>query len=337
MQGSGTTAQPDASGKPGALHTLDDVRLGRSPYVTVASATIMKGRWYCIGDVTYTSPIDRRTHSLQNVVGYIHDTGCAFNGTCSCGWLPQFCNGRARTDKMDIAVGNFSGWGALTAANFVTQNPHRAPAVWQQIAGLPNPGYQSTNSGSACNGIPRETGVPSSATYSPSSISDPYDTFNPYSAYGNVGMQPGSPGMPGTFQPMNGGNGMQTFGTGFPALGNGQDTSVPIGNSVEIGNDGQSSGTGTQAGPPGEPALNLVVSPETIQRGGTLQVIWTSVNMTPNSCQIIFEGAQFAKTNEGVKPFTTTSNDTSTLTFTLECNGITDGKPYQKTDSVTLQ
>ena len=332
MQGGGTTAHADASGRAGVLHTLDDIRRGASPYVTIASANVMKGRWYCIGTVTYTSPIDRQTHTLQNVVGYVHDTGCAFNGTCSCGWLPQFCNGRARTDKMDIAVGNFSGWGAGQAAMFVTKNPNRAPAVWQQIAGLPNPGYQSS-SGGACNGIAQETGVPSAAPFSPNSIADPYSTFNPYSAYGNTGMQPGSPGIPGTFQPMNAG---QVMGSGMPNF---------IGQSVNIGSsdtdaygdpNGQSSGTGAQTGPPGPPEQNIVVWPETIARGGTVQVSWTSVNMNKNSCQVLFEGAEFAKANEGTKPFQTVSSDTSTITFTLECNDA-NGKPYQSSDSATIQ
>src|SRR5262249_46126816 len=138
MQGPITAASKDASGQSNAIHTLDDVRLGKSTYVTLASASSMRGRWYCIGTVTYTSPIDRQTHTLQNVVGYIHDTGCAFNGTCSCSSLPQYCNGAAHPEKMDIAVGNFQGWGALDAANFVSKNPNRAPAAWQQISGPPS-------------------------------------------------------------------------------------------------------------------------------------------------------------------------------------------------------
>lgn len=167
MQGPMKAAYPDAGGSSNGIHTLDDVRTGKSTYVTLASASTMKGRWYCIGTVTYTSPRgnggDGQTHTLENVIGYVHDTGCAFNGTCSCEKLPQYCSRQSRTDKMDIAVGNFSGYGAAEAMNHVTKNPNRAPASWQQIAGLPARGA----SGGPCGGEAKETGTPTKAPYDP--------------------------------------------------------------------------------------------------------------------------------------------------------------------------
>lgn len=170
MQGPMTASAKDFEGSSNAIHTLDDVRTGKSKYVTLASATVMKGRFYCIGTVTYTSPPmnggDGKTHTIENVIGYVHDTGCAFNGTCSCAKLPQYCDGRPRTDKMDIAVGNFNGASAEYAMNYITKNPNRAPASWTQIAGIPQQGSQSAAL-SPCGGQVKEDGTPVSATYTP--------------------------------------------------------------------------------------------------------------------------------------------------------------------------
>jgi hypothetical protein len=113
--------------------------------------------------------------------------------------------------------------------------------------------------------------------------------------------------------------------------------SVPIGNSEANGgssNAGQSNSGGQ--GPPGEPSLNIVVWPESVQRGGTLQVSWTSVNMVKDTCQVLFQGAQFAKTSEGSKPFKIVSSDVSPLTFTFECNGGDEGKLFEVSDSATI-
>lgn len=176
MQGPMIASQKDAEGLSTGIRTLDDVRLGRSRYVTLASASVMKGRYYCIGTVTYTSPPgnggDGKTHTINNVVGYVHDTGCAFNGTCSCAFLKQFCDGKPRTDKMDIAVGNFNGYSAEFAMNYITKNPNRAPKVWTQIAGLPQKGT-APSATNACGGDPKEEGVPVAAQYIPPSTLAP--------------------------------------------------------------------------------------------------------------------------------------------------------------------
>jgi hypothetical protein len=174
MQGGMSAASNNLEGT-NVIRTLDDVRTGKSAYVTLASASVMKGRYYCIGTVTYTSPPnnggDGKTHTLENVVGYVHDTGCAFNGTCSCAFLAQFCDGKARTDKMDIAVGNFTGYDGSFANSYITKNPNRAPKDWTQLAGLPS--GQSQNPIQACGGQVRETGTPIPATALPARTDTP--------------------------------------------------------------------------------------------------------------------------------------------------------------------
>ena len=205
-------ASSDASGS-NTIHTLDDVRTGRSKYVTIASASIMKGRWYCIGTVTYTSPTnnsgDGQTHTLTNVVGYIHDTGCAFNGTCCptgkeslckiCGTHPEFCNGKPNPQKMDVPVGNFTGWGGLQASQYVQRNTYRIPSTWQQIAGLPDASRGAA--GGPCGGVSRETGIPSAATYVPTQTG-----ANP----------PFAPGMQVSLTSNNGDSGVSMLPPGAP-------------------------------------------------------------------------------------------------------------------------
>ncbi len=187
MQGPMTASQKDAEGSSNGIHTLDDVRTGKSKYVTLASASVMKGRYFCIGTVTYTSPPgnggDGKTHTIENVVGYIHDTGCAFNGTCSCARLPQYCDGRARTDKMDIAVGNFNGYSADYAMKYITKNPNRAPKDWTQIAGIPQSIQSGQSSTAPCGGQVKEEGTPVAAAYIPPATSAPQNQLPPPSSY----------------------------------------------------------------------------------------------------------------------------------------------------------
>ncbi len=173
MQGPMTAASNNLEGN-NSIRTLDDVRTGKSKYVTLASANSMRGRYYCIGTVTYTSPSgnggDGKTHTIENVVGYVHDTGCAFNGTCSCGFVAQFCDGKARPEKMDIAIGNFTGYEALEASNYIIKNPNRAPKDWTQLAGLPQKSAGAQSAVNACGGEIREQGMPTQAPY----VSPPY-------------------------------------------------------------------------------------------------------------------------------------------------------------------
>lgn len=117
MEGGWSTSRPDQAGQ-SVPHTLDDVRLGRSKYVTLASDPSNYGKWYKIPYVKYRSPIDAQFYTLTNVVGYVHDTGSAFKG---------------RPDKMDVAVGNFTGQSDSQAAQVISGDT--ASNQWTQIGG----------------------------------------------------------------------------------------------------------------------------------------------------------------------------------------------------------
>lgn len=130
--------------------TLDDVRLGRSEYVTLASAPENYRRFLDMGPVTYVSPIDEVTYTgdrdyaartgavfspnLENVTGYTHDTGGAFTaegcarwGTCA-----------ERLYKYDVAVGDFRGWSARDASGFVDSQGYGANTMhtWERVSGV---------------------------------------------------------------------------------------------------------------------------------------------------------------------------------------------------------
>jgi hypothetical protein len=125
--------------------TLDDVRLGKSSYVSLATHTSRNGQFFKLDPVTYRSPIDRQwytgvkniaeqgfvfggtlvkptySENLANVIGYSHDWGRAF---------------RYNTSKFDVAVGDFRGWRHSSAAAFVNYQPYGMNQLrtWQQIS-----------------------------------------------------------------------------------------------------------------------------------------------------------------------------------------------------------
>jgi|SRR3989344_5404959 len=68
---------------------LDAVRLRKAKYVTLASDPSQWGKYFNIGTITYRSALDRQMYTVENVVGYVHDTGGAFYG---------------RPDKLDVCT-----------------------------------------------------------------------------------------------------------------------------------------------------------------------------------------------------------------------------------------
>jgi hypothetical protein len=140
------TEGPMIGSRGNALKTLDDVRNG-ADVVSLAGHPSQFGQMVFIGNITYTSPIDGKTYTLNNVMGRVDDTGGEFRG----GKNPD-------QNQFDIAVGNFSkGWNDTTAGKFVSGNrvdavpgrgigadivnaPDMAPAVAAQPAAEPPPG-----------------------------------------------------------------------------------------------------------------------------------------------------------------------------------------------------
>lgn len=151
MQGGWETSRPNLEGlknERGAPipRTLDDVRLGKAGYVSLAVDPSNYGKFYNLGPVTYRSVLDKKIYTgdklaaeaslkkadtnlhmtyapqLEKVIGYAHDTGGAFMG---------------RPDKFDVAVGDFRGWTDNAAMRFLTSSGQEYGGnklnAWQQI------------------------------------------------------------------------------------------------------------------------------------------------------------------------------------------------------------
>lgn len=81
MEGGYESSQPGLD-RSSYVKTLEDVRTGKSNYVTLAgdnrSGSSQIGKTYIIPSITYIGD-DRQSHTLTNVRAYVHDTGSAFN------------------------------------------------------------------------------------------------------------------------------------------------------------------------------------------------------------------------------------------------------------------
>lgn len=61
------------------MRTLEDVRNGKSSYVTLAGDSVTYKTKYTIPTITYVNAAGQ-TYTLKNITGYVHDTGSAFKG-----------------------------------------------------------------------------------------------------------------------------------------------------------------------------------------------------------------------------------------------------------------
>jgi hypothetical protein len=78
MEGGQGSAQAGIDGKP-LVRTLEDVRTGKSTYVTLAGDSSTYKNKYTIPSITYLDK-SGQSHTLTNVTAYVHDTGNAFKG-----------------------------------------------------------------------------------------------------------------------------------------------------------------------------------------------------------------------------------------------------------------
>ncbi len=320
LEGPFATSKPGPNGGQSIPRTLDDFRLGRSNYVTLAANPARYGQWFDMGTITYVSNIDNRQYTIQKVVGYVHDTGCAFKtqgerGACCAKY--NTCGEAVR--KMDIAYGDFRSGRNV---GLVNSGPvcGNVLTIWTQIGGPLNV-QPNVTAGPYVN-----TYSPSIATPGPGSAGYTFQTGYPANNTGfpsATGYSANNIGYPTTIGSQQSFNSQQSA----PAISSSL-TSQPV--SLEPYNPNMS--------PPvkgGASVSHLVVWPKTIKRGATLSVIWTSVNMTKDSCQVLFAGQEFAKANEGSKPLKTATSDSAMLTFTLRCQD-SQGQYKETSDSAMI-
>jgi hypothetical protein len=144
------TEGPMIGSKGNALTTLDDVRNGAG-HVSLAGDRGQFGQMVFIGNITYKSPIDGITYTLNDVWGRVDDTGSEFRGSKN----PD-------KNQFDIAVGDFStGWndttaGAFVGRNVVTASPGRG--IGADIVSAPGLAPPAETEAPAVAGTPRARG-----------------------------------------------------------------------------------------------------------------------------------------------------------------------------------
>lgn len=98
-------AEPVSGGYAKTPVCLDAVRLKKAKYVTLSSAASNYGKYFNLGTITYRSALDNQVYTVENVIGYVHDTGCAFNGTCSAAMRARYgFSSSPRPDKIDVCT-----------------------------------------------------------------------------------------------------------------------------------------------------------------------------------------------------------------------------------------
>lgn len=293
--------------------TLDDVRLGRCKYVSLAANPAYAGRYFYMGTVRYASPIDKgngkgQEYELTDVIGYVNDTGCAFkapgeSGSCCAKY--NTCSGVGK--KFDVAVGDFRGWNAVNASQFVDRQRYCSNfnTIFYQVGGAPVTPPPVTSQPVGTGDIAIVKGNPVGTNYGPFGLG-----IQPYTPPGGiVGLSPNQ----GAFSGQGASSGMgASSGTGatpVSALLNGQS---PLGVST-----GSGSGSGSDADSDGKTGLSasiIVVQPKNA-RAGLVIVSWTSVNMKPSSCKVMKDGEEFATGNEATKRDTIEKS----VEYALEC------------------
>lgn len=162
---------------------LDAVRLGEAKYVTVASAASNYGKYYNLGTITYRSALDNQMYTVQNVVGYVHDTGCAFNGTCSASMRARFgFSSVPRPDKLDICT---TVCPTCTDAQAGALAQGKNVAIQRSNAGAPDPVPTYANTSSPFGASPFSSG--SANPFGGQNVQGGMGARGVQGAYGGVG------------------------------------------------------------------------------------------------------------------------------------------------------
>ncbi|MEK7133946.1 MAG: hypothetical protein AAB804_02650 [Patescibacteria group bacterium] len=339
MQGGYATARPEAM-PPGVMtpgrkipHTLDDVRLGRSEWVTLASAASNYDKWYQVPMIRYRSPIDDQWYTMQNVVGFVHDTGCAFNGSCpNFGGRVGMFSSQPRPDKFDIAVGDFRGRSDPEASSII--NGSTASRTWLQIGG-PVGGTTVTASPYTIG-----TPIPIGGSTRLSGSGDNYCIVNidPVIVYprGSVSdsqcynlrtVQQPLP-LPPQQQPQP-----QAQASQSQISQTTQQSNQTLPQQLLQTLNGKAQSAQTQ---PVSPAATLLVQPAGVSKGNPVLVSWSSVGMKSEGCRVRRGETVLGQKNEGTRILSTGPGTPSgPMTFIFECTALS-GQEIQKMVSIVV-
>ena len=299
MQGCVATSCPGLKNNSKTPTCLDAVRLEGAKYVTIASAAENYGKYYHLGTITYRSAIDNQMHTVHNVVGYVHDTGCAFNGTCSAAMRARYgFSSVPRPDKLDVCTTVCANCTDAQASALAAGKNVSLVRSTEGVYDPVTPMY----------GNPRNP-------YSPVSVS-------PYSGYGGARA---SQGVGST----GGSQAMSTQGATSPL----SVSPAPV-SSLLSGAQGGTTNNQTLF-PNGLSAGSIFVQPARISRGSSVLISWTSVNMK-SSCSIIHDGTVLAQGSDGSKRITISPSASGSTTFALECLTAA-GETHRSAQTIPIQ
>ncbi|MEY4747343.1 MAG: hypothetical protein RLZZ416_392 [Candidatus Parcubacteria bacterium] len=303
IEGPFATSRPDRDGR-AIPHTLDDVRFGRSKYVTLAGNPANYGKWYNMGTISYISIVDNHQVTLQNVVGYVHDTGSAFReGTCA---RYSTCTDIYR--KFDIAYGDFRRGGNVGLVNSMPFCANKNTA-WKQVGG---PVTTTVTTGPQVYVPP----PPPSGSGYPQNFAPSYPQ--------RASAPAGSPFANVTPTSQN------YFATqGVPAQ---------QGSAAQQLIDAIRNPATISSNLPVNYAAELVAQPPSITRGMSIHVSWSSVGMkTGDPCVLAQEGKALARKNSGsITISTTQATSRGTIHFVLGCVSQS-GSAVRKTAAVVIK
>lgn len=297
--------------------TLDDVRVGNSRYVTLAANDAHYGKYYYMGTVSYQSPIDGRWYRLNDVVGYVHDTGGAFRASGCARW--NTCSQIGR--KYDVAVGNFSGLSGASAGKFVGAMPdgQKASRAMCQIDGpiTAGPTSEYLFQGARPEFLPDSPGASGGSGGIGGSL---------LRMLGLDGTSQSAP-QQGTYATPSQG----AYASSDPVNGSGTTHTNP------------STGTSSAAVTSGPSVATLLVQSANVRRGSRIHIVWSSLNMSSNpQCSISMtfpDGNEqvVERANNGAKSISVPlTMSPGPAVAQLSCGSVT-GKSVEKEVQISIE
>lgn len=304
IEGPFVTSQPSNETGKRIPMTLDDVRLKNHRYVTLAANPEHYGKQYYLGSIEYQSPIDGKWYRLDDVMGYVHDTGPAFRSPGCEKWGTCADIGR----KFDVAVSNFTGWSGPEASRWVDKQPDGRNAA-RTLCQTNGP----------VTSLPTATFVRQGER--PDFLGQPYVSNPP-------GTSPFAYNQPPQVMQASVGQGATASG-GASSAGGGTTINASIQNDVPGVNS---------SSVPGPAVATLVVQAQSVRRGNPILVAWSTLGMkTDNVCRLTFAGEQVAQGNGGARPVTIPLSAQAGIgVIVLTCNPMS-GAALEKRASFTIE
>ncbi|MEN9413386.1 MAG: hypothetical protein RLZZ342_473 [Candidatus Parcubacteria bacterium] len=320
MEGLFETSRTGPNGK-AVPCTLDDFRLQRRGcwYVTLAGNQANYNKYFNMGTITYVSVEDGREYTMTNVLGFVHDTGSAFNSSgCAkyntCGIMMQ---------KFDVAYGDYRNGGNINLVNKSAFCANKS-STWLQVGGqvdrpmITDGGYVGGNTGGPGNVA---TGSGTNPYYPMQPAGSPYASASPVPASSGSGSSGGGGAVPVS----------QQIGPASPFSAV---SSNPAATNLQTALQQPN----TPAHVPNAPSVGqLIVQPLRSSKEGSFHLSWTSLNMRSSPvCTVRERSRVLGEGSEGSRSVVAREFPTGTSRFELTCT-MPNGTLYVSSQEVTVE